>query len=1000
MNEKLLREMNNNSPDIVRKRQNNNNIYMNYITNRNMMPINNIDFFEKTSGQKVNNENYFADFRPTMRNKNDIKSKMNFISEDFSSYPNNINNFIKYLKLDNKSLQLQINKYKNEIKSRDNEIENYKIKVQSLLSQVKDKNFDLNMKSNIIDTLNIEKENNINNLRITYKDKEKYQKENKYLRQVIQNFKQNKKFNLKLNGFPAYEYDLDNMENEKNLSDYENDEENNKSEESAIGGFNNLIINSFGLILKGDTKKNYMNNEINENLNKSKEKIDKLRAELNKYKKELEESIKMINYKDALLQNKEKIINDLSKEIKMKKEENAILFKKNDELKMKYDLLLKSNNNTNIDNKIINFDIINNEKKNLEAAIKELKIQMDLKIRDYDKLNIKFKRINDEKINKENMIGELNEEIENQKETNENMKKELDETKKELDEKKRELDEKQRELNEKEKESEILSESYKELENKSKVILNKNKELEKDYNKVYSDNVKLKNNINKLNEELENDKTIKEELEKENNIIKERNDNLLNDKEELSQKLISMQDNYNNSQKELEKIKNINNDLMDQIKNYQNNGHVEDNKIIGDANNRSDLEQAKKENDTLQKRVIQLNELIQDLNNQINNLNIKYQEQKKQNKNLKEASQALIEKQKNVQEQKDKIEHISPETHYIITKKSYNKLVWYLVSTVNPDNKNDIQINDYDNYKWVTELVIPQSLLNRFNKFEDDDTKINDLYTYIQKMQSQLEQKEEEISKKDYVNKKLNNQLQNKTANIKQEPFLLNKVFNEQNSHRMNKSNSNQLFPNIKNNANSDVISSGQDVEKYKNLLEQINDYREREIKYQNLIIKLKAQLKSKDDLQSGMNNINDISHHFDSNFIEDEKDDKKVIDLLSDIKQKGTNPENKEGNKKEEENFLGILNDVPGNESDLDEVKGLKNFIDYLKKDNKEKEKIINGLIEQIKDLIKDLKWNKKNNQRVTNILTILGYTPEIIKILIDNKKGYNFDFKLNLKK
>ena len=44
-------------------------------------------------------------------------------------------------------------------------------------------------------------------------------------------------------------------------------------------------------------------------------------------------------------------------------------------------------------------------------------------------------------------------------------------------------------------------------------------------------------------------------------------------------------------------------------------------------------------------------------------------------------------------------------------------------------------------------------------------------------MQSHLEQKEEEISKKDYVNKKLNNQLQNKTANIKQEPFLLNKVF-------------------------------------------------------------------------------------------------------------------------------------------------------------------------------------------------------------------------------
>ena len=997
MNEKLLREMKNNSPNFIRKRQNNNIIYMNYITNRSMMPINNIGFYEKTTGQNPDGENYFGDFHPTMRNKNIIKSKLNVLSEDLSSHPNSINNIITNLKIQNKTFKSYINECENELLSKDNEIENYKIKVQALLGQVKDKNKDLNMKSNIINTLTVEKENNINNLQITYKDNEKYQKENEYLRQVIQNISQNKKINLKLNGFQGYEYDNDNMENEKNLSDYGNDEENNKSKENEFGGFNNLIINSFGLIFKGDTrKKNYMNNETNENFNKSKEIIDKLKAELNKYKKELEESKKIINYKDALLQNKEKFINDFSKDIKMKKEENAILHKKHDELKMKYDLLLKSNNNIKNDNRIINFDIINNEKNNLEEAIKDLKIQIDLKARENDKLNIKLKRINDEKINKENMIGELNEEIENQKETNENIKKELDE-------KKTELDETKKELNEKKKESDILRESYKGLENKSKEILIKNKELEKDYNKVYSDNVKLKSNLNKLNEEMENDKVIKEELEKENNILKERNDNLLNDKKELSQKLISIQDDFSNAQKELEKIKNINNDLMEQIKNYQNNGHIEDNKIIDDnddANNRNDYEQAKKENDTLQKRVIQLNELIQDLNNQINSLNIKYQEQKKENKNLKEVSQALIEKQKNVLEQKDKIDHITPETHYIITKKSYNKLVWYLVSTVNPDNKNDIQINDYDNYKWVTELVIPQSILNRFNKFEDNDTKINDLNAYIQKMQNKLEQKEEEISKKDYANKKLNSQLQNKTANIKQKPFLLNKEFNEQNSHRMNKSNSNQIFTNIKNNANSDAISLGQDVEKYKNLLEQLNDCGEREIKYQNIITKLKAQLKSQDELQSGMNNINDISHHFDSNFIEDEKDDKNVIELLSDIKQKRTKPEKKENTKKEEENFLGILNDVPGNESDLDEVKLLKKQLEFLKDYIKEKDEVINGLIEQIKDLIKDLKWNKKNNQRVTNILTLLGYTPEEIKILIENKKGYNFNFKLIQKK
>lgn len=998
MNEKLLREMKNNSPNFIRKHPKNNIIYMNYITNRNMIPINNIGFYEDTIGQKNNKENYI-NFRPTMRNKNDIKTKLSLISEDLSSKNNSI---ITNLRNENKSLQIYIKNCENEILLRDNEIENYKIKVQALLGQVKDKNDDLNKKRNIINALAEEKVKNTTNLQTTYKDNEKYQKENEYLKQVIQNMNQSKKLNLKLmgkmDGFRPYQYDLDNMENKKYISDYENNEENNQSNRSDGRGFDKLIINSFGLIFKGDMKnKNYMNNNIKENLNKSKELIDKLRAELNKYKKELEESKKMINYKDVILQNKEKMIADLSNEIKMRKNENAILLKN------------INNNNTKNDNKTINFDIINNEKKDLEATLKDLKIQMDLKIRENNELKIKLKSIIDEKKNKENIIDEQNEEIENQKETYENIKKEFDEKKKEFDEMK--------------KDSETLRQSYKNLENKNKEILNENKELKKDNEKMYSDNSKLKSNINKLNEELENNNIIKEELENEKNKMKERNDNLLNDKEELSQKLISMQDNYNNAQKEIEKIKNINNDLKEQIKNYQNNGNfepgnasganqfkknnnednIEDNKIIGDDddNNKSTYEQAKKENETLQKRVIQLNDLIQDMNNQINSLNIKYQEQKRENKNLKEVSQALIEKQKNVQEQKDKIEHISPETHYIITKKSYNKLAWYLVSTINPENKNDIQINDYDNYKWVTDLIIPQSLLNRYNKFEDDDTKINDLYTYIQKMQSKLEQKEEEISKKDYVNKKLNNQLQNKTANIKQEPFLLNKVFNnEQNNLKMNKSNSNQNFTNNRNNANSDVISPGQDVEKYKNLLEQLNDYGEREIKFRNEITKLRSQLKDKEEFQSGMNNINDISHHFDSNFIEDEKDDKKVIDLLSDARQHKTKRENKGANKKDDENFLGILNDVPGNESDLDEVKGLKNFIKFLKNDIKEKEKVLNALIEQIKEIIKELKWNNKNNQRVTKILTILGYTPEIIKIVIDNKKGYNFDFNLNLKK
>ena len=72
----------------------------------------------------------------------------------------------------------------------------------------------------------------------------------------------------------------------------------------------------------------------------------------------------------------------------------------------------------------------------------------------------------------------------------------------------------------------------------------------------------------------------------------------------------------------------------------------------------------------------------------------------------------------------------------------------------------------------------------------------------------------------------------------------------------------------------------------------------------------------------------------------------------------------------------------------------------DYLKNDIREKEKIMKDLIEQIQEMIKQLKWTFTTNKIVTKILQILGYTPEVIKIITDNKKGFNFDFKLELKK
>ena len=420
-----------------------------------------------------------------------------------------------------------------------------------------------------------------------------------------------------------------------------------------------------------------------------------------------------------------------------------------------------------------------------------------------------------------------------------------------------------------------------------------------------------------------------------------------------------MEENINNLQKELDATKALNAELKQMPKN--NTSEEEERKEINiNSNNNNEIKEMneiKKENEVLQQRVIKLNDLIQTLNTQINELNIKYASIKKENINLKEASQAILEKQKKQLEQKDLSEKISPETHYIITKKTYNKLVWYLVSIMNPNHKTLIKDCGYEYFKWVPGTAIPKSQLHKYNHFEDDETTIKDLNSY--------------------ENQKLNNQLQNKSSNIKIGKLFLSKILNNEKNNNMNNNNHNKSNSNqntLKNNANSYLSGNIGDVDKYKNLLDQINDYDEREKKLKNEIVKLNSQLKDRENLQSGMKDINAIP--FDIDFMGDD---------------------NKE---KDDENFLNILNDVPGEDPNMDEVKQLENLVTFLKKMIKEKDKILNDLLKQIQEIIKDLKWSVKNNKIVTNILTILGYTPEVIKVVTENKKGFNFDFNLELKK
>ena len=894
-------------------------------------PNNNSDFYEDFIETNINNN--YNNLRYLQRyNNEDINDNLYSLekgqdySTDVNNFFSNLNNNSQILKQENISLLKRIRTYKKELNSRDKEIVNYKQKVRALLTQIKDKNYDLDKKRNTIiklseekellnnnimpnHNINYENEINILNAKLQYyiNEKEKNEKLIKNLKKYNQilnhnNIKQARYNNMintkKQESEKSSEYNEENNNNNINNKNI-NIKKNSKNENLKIDSFDVEIKSSSNKILNKESSNNSMN-DIIEIQNSNFELINQKDMEINKLKNELEE-------KNILLKKREKIINEYALNIKKLNDENSNL-KENlkarivelNEYKLKYD-----------------------DDKKLDDS--DRKIKFDLILRENKDLKEKFNIAEEEKINNERKIEELNEDIENLKESNENYKKQINE--------------------------------------KNELIDKRNNEL----NEIKTINNNLKQTNDNVIEKINNIKNQNEQLNKENN--------------ELTQKMHIMEDNYNLSKKEINDIKAINTELKNQLKKSVSSEPKEENIInLNNIDNKKDQDETnkiKKENDILQNRVIQLNTLIEELNTQSNQLNMKYSNLKKENKNLKDVSQALIEKQKKEIEEKDKLDKISPNTHYIITKKTYNNLIWYLVSIIDPNDKSLLKKSGYESYKWVSELSIPKSQLIKYNKFEDDETKINELHSYIQKF-DKFGKKEEEKYKNN-INHKLSEKFQNKSSNIKIGNIFLSKLLNNNNDKSNLNNNINSNHNTLKNNANSYMNNQIGDI---KNLLDELNDYKSE-------VSRLKNQLKDQDKLLSGVNNIKNIS--LDINSIVDESEDKKVVDIIK---------KNEENAQKDKGNFLGILNDVPGEESDLDEVKGLKKMNDYLKNDIREKEKIMKDLIEQIQEMIKQLKWTFTTNKIVTKILQILGYTPEVIKIITDNKKGFNFDFKLELKK
>ena len=421
-----------------------------------------------------------------------------------------------------------------------------------------------------------------------------------------------------------------------------------------------------------------------------------------------------------------------------------------------------------------------------------------------------------------------------------------------------------------------------------------------------------------------------------------------------------------------------------------------------------------KENINLKNKVSQLNYENLELNTKYNEINSKLIEKEKilKNKeielnNMKEVSQAMIEKQKQKLEQE---ENVDPTISTIISSKKYKKLTWYLIYKYNPNNnKTDIKKPDencYTSYQWVNGNIIRRDNLKKFNEFEDDEKKIKELHEYIFDLQKKLERKEESISRLDYKNKKLNEQIQNKTTSAKGAVGL---------SHISSDNDKKKFKNNFANSmTNNEVIS---DIDKYKTILEQLNDSNRRETKLHNQIIELKTQLKKKEEFESGIpQDIKNIDNRsIDSGFLDE---DIKENGMLNFIKDNNTNTNN--NNNKNKDLFASIKTDKDimssnlnvnendtfnykvaekkadeylreglGDESDYSEFKQMQKQMKFIKEQLKESLLKYEQLSEQIKELLKNVKCDMKNKPNISQICQILGYSPETTSRIVNNKRG-----------
>ena len=510
-------------------------------------------------------------------------------------------------------------------------------------------------------------------------------------------------------------------------------------------------------------------------------------------------------------------------------------------------------------------------------------------------------------------------------------------------------------LNEKEENSKIkkLNEDIENLKTKCKQFSDDNNE--KDYiikslninlTKIKNELNESKNNYSNFKKDMENNKfnneneikQLKLHVEEKNNEIKKLtidnidktnkiNDQLkqINELENLNKILekekIEIMKKTEQQTNEITKLESIINMLNEKNKNIRKS---ENNEIINiDINNNEthnskrlstpsfkspdeDIEEInnlKKQNKLLLNKISKYESILKNNKNKENNIN--------NIENINDQTKNSLKKSNNDMENN----HISTissmkinklynsEEFIILSNVSFKHFKWYLMKKKNHEKEENYDIDSYENLIWVPIISIID--LENFD-YEDKESN-SDIYSLIKK----LEEKENILSKLKFKLEKYEKQSEN---NIR----IKNSINNE-----------------VKINSDENFIP----IEKYNNLLQELNDAENNFEKIQKENIELlkykKLYLESKDD-----NPINKIN-------VKNSEEDKKRI----------------ENSKSDDE-------------------------IDYYKKKCEELQMLLNVLKEGIKNILMKITIPKKDKGEVKQILKLFEFSKEEQLIILGDKK------------